>query len=119
MKARFMAPVAIALLLSGSSAYAASTMTPNTPAASATSGLLSTGLTMSSSDAVASKVMGAKVFDGADQNANQIGTINDLVLGQGGNVAAAVIGVGGFLGVGQKNVAVNYDQLTWSTQPDG
>ncbi len=40
-----------------------------------------------------------------------IGDINDLLLGPDGKITTLVIGVGGFLGMGEKNVAVPFDQL--------
>jgi sporulation protein YlmC with PRC-barrel domain len=42
---------------------------------------------------------------------NSIGDVNDLLLGADGKIAAAVIGVGGFLGMGEKEVAVPFDTL--------
>src|SRR6202049_3793455 len=48
-------------------------------------------------------LIGAKV--GGPDNAT-VGSINDLLLEKNGNVNAAVIEVGGFLGIGAKNVAV-------------
>lgn len=42
-----------------------------------------------------------------------IGEINDVIIdGEAGTVKAAVIGVGGFLGIGEKQIAVPWDQLT-------
>ncbi|WP_347138529.1 PRC-barrel domain-containing protein [Paracoccus sp. SSK6] len=42
-----------------------------------------------------------------------IGDINDVIVdGDAGTVKAAVIGVGGFLGIGEKQIAVPWDQLT-------
>lgn len=118
MIAKLLATTALVTMLAGGSTYAASATTMTAPAA-ASSTLLSTGYTVTTNDAIASKVMGAKVYDGTAENAAQIGTVNDLVFDQNGKIAAAVIGVGGFLGVGQKNVAVDYGQLTWSTNSDG
>jgi len=40
-----------------------------------------------------------------------IGEINDVIIGSDGNIRAAVIGVGGFLGIGQKDVAVPFSSL--------
>ena len=37
---------------------------------------------------------------------NHIGDINNLVVAKDGSVDAVIIGVGGFLGMGEKNVAV-------------
>ena len=56
----------------------------------------------------ASKLIGAAVFN--DQN-QQIGTIDDLILNKDDKAALAAIQVGGFLGVGGKLVAVPYGQL--------
>jgi sporulation protein YlmC with PRC-barrel domain len=52
-------------------------------------------------------------------NGDALGDINDVVITQTGNVSAFIIGVGGMLGVGEKNVAVPYQALTLSTGSDG
>ena len=46
-----------------------------------------------------------------DTNDNKIGDVKDLILEKGGKVNAAIVGVGGFLGAGEKDVAVPFDQL--------
>jgi sporulation protein YlmC with PRC-barrel domain len=46
-----------------------------------------------------------------DPNDNKIGDVKDLLLEKDGKVNAAIIGVGGFLGAGEKDVAVLFDQL--------
>jgi sporulation protein YlmC with PRC-barrel domain len=51
----------------------------------------------------ASKLIGASVHDPNDQ---KIGAVDELVLNPDGKVADVVIGVGGFLGAGEKRVAV-------------
>jgi sporulation protein YlmC with PRC-barrel domain len=51
----------------------------------------------------ASKLIGASVYDPSDQ---KIGAVDELVLNPDGKVADVVIGVGGFLGAGEKRVAV-------------
>ncbi len=40
-----------------------------------------------------------------------IGSLNDIVMDKDGKIAALVVGVGGFLGLGEKNVAVDFDQI--------
>ena len=40
-----------------------------------------------------------------------IGELKDVLIDKDGKVSALVIGVGGFLGLGEKNVAVDYDYL--------
>lgn len=54
-----------------------------------------------------------------DTNAQQIGKINDLVLDTDGQVKAVVIGIGGVLGIGEKNVAVAYSDIAWQVAKDG
>ena len=56
----------------------------------------------------ASKLIGAAVYDPADQ---KIGTVDELVLNPDGKVADVVLGVGGFLGAGEKHVAVPMAEL--------
>jgi sporulation protein YlmC with PRC-barrel domain len=48
------------------------------------------------------------VYDNRD---NKIGDVNDLLLDRDSKINAVIIGVGGFLGVGEKNVAVPFSSL--------
>jgi PRC-barrel domain protein/EF hand domain-containing protein len=48
----------------------------------------------------------------ARQNWNDIGEVNDVVLDWDGSVKAVVLGVGGFLGIGEKNVAIDMASLS-------
>jgi len=48
------------------------------------------------------------VYDTQD---NKIGTISDLLVDKDGKVNAVIVGVGGFLGAGEKNVAVPFNAL--------
>ncbi len=68
---------------------------------------------------LASTLIGETVYASTVDNADSIGEVNDLLVDKDGNIAAALIGVGGFLGVGEKNVAVNYDDLQMTVDPDG
>ncbi|OWV92276.1 photosystem reaction center subunit H [Rhizobium sp. R635] len=45
-------------------------------------------------------------------NNESIGSVNDLILKKDGGIVAAIVGVGGFLGIGEKNVAVPMDKIT-------
>jgi len=49
---------------------------------------------------------------------DNIGQINDIVLSHDGQVRALVIGVGGFLGIGEQDVAVTLDQISFASDPD-
>lgn len=72
-------------------------------------------VTQQSTDQVrASKLVGVDIY-GPDNV--KIGDISEVLLNRDGTAQAVVIGVGGFLGIGQKNVAVAYKDLEWSSQP--
>ena len=59
---------------------------------------------------LASMIMGEKVYNGSGDEAQNIGSVNDIVVSKQGKAQALVIGVGGFLGLGQKNVAFDFDK---------
>ncbi len=58
---------------------------------------------------------GVTVYGAGDEN---IGEIEDLVASDTGEISEAVIGVGGFLGLGEKKVAVNFSDLQILTNED-
>ena len=62
---------------------------------------------------LANNLIGQSVYNGIGDDAENIGSINDLVISPEGDVQAVVIGVGGFLGIGQKDVAIEYDLVSW------
>jgi sporulation protein YlmC with PRC-barrel domain len=62
----------------------------------------------------ASKVVGLSVYN---NNNESIGSINDLLTDKSGSIKAVVIGVGGFLGVGEHLVAVPFDQVKFVNEP--
>ena len=43
-----------------------------------------------------------------DQSNSKIGKIDDILVGQNGQVSALIVGVGGILGAGEKDVAVDF-----------
>jgi len=49
----------------------------------------------------------------------KVGDINDLILAPDGKISNAVIGVGGFLGMGEKLVAVSFSDLQLNRDADG
>jgi sporulation protein YlmC with PRC-barrel domain len=61
-----------------------------------------------------SKVVGLKIYN---DNGNSIGSIDDLLTDKGGNIKAVVIGVGGFLGVGEHLVAVPFNKIKFVNEP--
>ena len=46
-----------------------------------------------------------------DQNNQKVGEIMDLLVNQSGQIEAAMVGVGGFLGAGEKDVAVSFNAI--------
>jgi hypothetical protein len=63
-----------------------------------------------------SKLVGSKVKNNAGDT---IGDINEIVLTSDGAAAAAIIGVGGFLGMGEREVAVQFKSLHISKDSSG
>src|ERR1700674_4524396 len=53
-----------------------------------------------------------------DQSDVRIGEINDVFVDKDGKVVAFIIGVGGFLGMGEKDVAVSFNSVR-ATLKDG
>lgn len=65
-------------------------------------------LEQSHGDWRSSKLVGATVYNSQGDN---IGTIDDVLLGSNGKISHVSISVGGFLGVGSKMVAVPFSKL--------
>jgi sporulation protein YlmC with PRC-barrel domain len=63
---------------------------------------------------MASSLIGTTVVS---TNNESIGDINDVLMDRNGQAAAVVIGVGGFLGIGEKDVAVPFQTLDFNAQP--
>jgi sporulation protein YlmC with PRC-barrel domain len=62
----------------------------------------------------ASKLVGVNVYNEANE---KIGDINELILDKSGKVENVILGVGGFLGMGEHYVAVAFDKLKWVNEP--
>jgi sporulation protein YlmC with PRC-barrel domain len=74
------------------------------------------GKTQATDDMRASKLIGTSVVNNAKET---IGEIDEIVLAKNGSASHAVIGVGGFLGIGEKAVAVPFGDLTLARDDDG
>ena len=99
--------ITAALAVTALLATVASAQTPTT-----TTDRANTATTLSDSSLQgnrrASKVVGLAVYN---DNNDSVGTINDLLMDKSGNIKAVVLGVGGFLGVGEHLVAVPFDKV--------
>src|SRR6201993_710470 len=62
----------------------------------------------------ASKLVGLSVYNEKNES---VGSINDMLTDKNGKIVAVVIGVGGFLGVGEHLVAIPFDKVKFSTEP--
>jgi hypothetical protein len=61
-----------------------------------------------------SKLIGVNVYNA---NNESLGEISELLTDSSGKIQAAVIGVGGFLGMGERNVAIPFEKLKFSNEP--
>ena len=109
MKTRFIVVGAIAAALLAGTAMAQTPTTATKPEAG------SAGVTQSSKGQWrAYKMIGLDVYN---QNNEKLGDISELLTDQTGKIQTAILGVGGFLGVGERMVAVSFDQLKFVNQP--
>ncbi len=63
----------------------------------------------------ASNLIGAEVGTSADEN---VGEVNDLIIDDNGQVVAISVSVGGFLGMGERDVAIGWDDVTRTGDDD-
>jgi len=81
--------------------------------------VLSEGYATGGEDVLVTQLLGETVFASIDEDAEEIGTVTDMVVTSGLGISAVVVSVGGFLGVGEKEVAVDFNQLEWAVRDDG
>ncbi|MUO79124.1 photosystem reaction center subunit H [Agrobacterium vitis] len=112
MGSTVVAPMAFAQSATTPATPGTTTTTPSTgtaPAMPGASAAMDTYLTQQGSDQLAaSNYIGQNVYAGD----KSIGEIKDLIMQQNGGLVAAVIGVGGFVGIGEKYVAVPVSKIT-------
>jgi PRC-barrel domain protein len=61
----------------------------------------------------------ARVAADGEREWDDIGEIDDIVLTRAGEVKSVIVGVGGFLGIAEKDVAIDMSQLKFVTEEDG
>ena len=101
---RKLALSASVLALAGSLAVAQAETMTNSPSGRS----IAAPSSLSTMHWLASDIYKADVYDNAE---NKIGVVTDLIMDTSGNVTTAVVGVGGFLGAGKKDVAVPFKDL--------
>jgi len=97
---------------------------PTTPTELEQSGLtpptvLSEGYATGGEDVLVTRLLGETVYASIDDGAEEVGTISDMVVTSDFGISAVVISVGGFLGIGEKDVAVDFSRLEWAARDDG
>lgn len=106
----------IAAGLAGSALLVSAAFAQTTPATSDSAAVKKDAAAASTSaqgDWRASKVVGLKVYNEANES---VGSINDMLMDKSGNIKLVVLGVGGFLGMGEHLVAVPFDKVKFSDQ---
>jgi len=78
------------------------------------------------SDFIGSRIYAAETLPttdtvqvGAEKDWDDVGEINDVILGRDGQIKAVVLGVGGFLGIGEKSVAIPMQDVKFVKNGDG
>ena len=122
-KPLMMALLGSALLSAPAFAQTQSPSQPASPNASSSTATSAAPSTMSSGNWMtqekpgqwrASKLEGLDVYN---NNNEKIGDISELLVDDNGQIQAVVIGVGGFLGMGEHDVAVPFDQIKFVNEP--
>lgn len=112
MTKKFLASSALVLALAATPALAQDKMSPSASPAPAASGAVITA--PAAGQWRTSKLIGVDVYNNNDE---KIGDISELITDANGKIDTVVIGVGGFLGLGQSDVAVKFDQLKFVNEP--
>lgn len=112
MIAKYVATALVSTALIGGAAFAQTATSPASPTPSASSSMsVQQNL---KGNWRASKLVGLDVYNESNE---KLGDISEILVDSTGKINAVVIGVGGFLGVGQHDIAVSFDKLKWSNEP--
>lgn len=115
MLVKYMSTALVGSALLATAAFAQTpSSTPSTTAPAATTSSAPADTMSHQGQWRASKVVGLKIYNDSNES---LGSVNDLLFDKDGKIAAAVIGVGGFLGVGEHYVAVPYEKIKWVNEP--
>lgn len=109
----FLAVALLGTALIGGAAFAQSTQPADRAALAATAQPADAKLALKGNWR-ASKLMSLNVYNEANE---KLGDINELLVDKSGKINAVVIGVGGFLGMGEHDIAVSMDKLKFVEEP--
>jgi sporulation protein YlmC with PRC-barrel domain len=85
-------------------------------AAAPADGVIADDTQLSAQDLSADDLIGTAVYGADDET---IGEVGDVIFGESGGIQAIVVDVGGFLGIGEKPVAVQFDALNVQKDTNG
>lgn len=88
----------------------------NDVTAAETEGAANPGTEMDASSLTADQLMGVRVYG---QNDEDVGEISDIVLDANGKATQVIVDVGGFLGIGEKPVALDLSQMRIVQETEG
>ncbi len=97
-------------------ATAAFAQTPSTMAPANTSSTMTSAVALTSLPADSVTVTNYYKQSVYDRNDNKIGQINDVLVNRDGTISALILDVGGFLGIGSKDVAVPFKAVAFTTK---
>lgn len=112
MISRYIATALLGTALIGGAAFA-QTAAPTTSSESATPAASNMQSNLKGNWR-ASKLVGLTVYNDSNE---KLGDISEILVDNSGKINAVIVGVGGFLGVGQHDIAVSFDRLKWVDEP--
>lgn len=112
MRASLIGGILVATLMS-TAAFSQTATQGNSAAPAATTTMTTTKSTMSGNWR-ASKMMGLDIYN--EQN-EKLGDVNEILLDSTGKVAGYVVGVGGFLGMGEHDIMVEPSKIKFVNEP--
>lgn len=89
------------------------------PDFSSGSAIMADGYHGMAGDAPVTRIIGQPIYSGTEAGAAVIGNVTDLIVNASGDISAVIVGVGGFLRIGEKAVAVDFADLQLLSGPDG
>jgi len=108
--------IASVVALMAAPAFAQEATAPSARAPAATAATPMPAANLSAGDVSAKELLRQSVKNGANET---VGDINDVLIAKDGKIAAVIVGVGGFLGLGEKDVALPFEQLTIASDANG
>ena len=115
-----LSPIAtLIVILSATSAVAQTTTTPTDPAARTAPAVRTTTVAPTQEIKGAWSVKDFYQTNVYNMAGEKIGDVNDILVDESGRVTAVVLGVGGFLGMGEKEVSMKTDEVKRMAHSDG